>query len=394
MALTRREALAFMTSTLGIGAMAAYAPIAQAATKDEKKTEPDEDADVKDETTEEVEEEQTEVEVVADETMVLITQARHNIRGNSDPLEPLALLHISDVHGDDEALGRVVAWADAHEDVIDDILATGDLAHLEYADGMRFWKKVKGAERILTCIGNHDVYDDPDTHKAYDKVAVEDAADKYIDAYASSWGDIDHEAGTTWYAKDYPERNIRLIVLDCMVYLGENSASEAAQQNAWLEATLKDARKQNLTVVLGEHLPLADESMVDCSWAPFDRKFAYGPFLADDVTSRVQAFVDKGGDFACYLCGHSHCDAAHILPDHPEQFALTVPCTTDADDQFVWGDMDRSLPETRDAFNLVIVDTENGLVKVVRIGADRDLALQHRGTLAWDYRRHHLVHAD
>ena len=323
----------------------------------------------------------------------LIAQARHSVRANSEPREPLALLHISDVHGDGPALARALAWATEHAELVDDIIATGDLAYQQFSDGMEFWAEVEGADRVLTCVGNHDVYDELKVRKPYDKVSVEDAAAQYVDAFSASWGTIDHLPKTTWYAKDYPERGVRLVVLDCMLYAGEHSSREAKKQNAWLETTLKDARKAGLVVVIAEHFALAEESMVDCSWAPFDRKFAYGPFLAPDVPERVQAFIAAGGELACYLCGHCHCDAAHTLPDHPEQFALTVPCTSDAADQLKWGDMDRSQEQTRNAFDLVMIDVANGLVKVIRIGADRDLALQRRTSLTWDFRRHHLVQA-
>ena len=322
-----------------------------------------------------------------------IAQARHNVRGDSAPHEPFALLHISDIHGDGAALGRALAWAQAHEGAFDDILATGDLAYKQFGDGMGFWSQVEGSERVLTCIGNHDVFEDPETKAVYDSLSVSDAAAQYIDAFASAWGSIDHEPGTTWYAKDYPDRGVRLVVLDSMVYLGKNSGREADAQNAWLESTLEDARGAGLTVVAADHYALAEESMVDCSWAPFDRTFAYGPFLASDIPQRVQTFIDAGGTFACYLCGHCHCDAAHTLPGHPEQFALTVPCTSDSAEQAAWGDMDRSQEATRDAFNLVVVDTQNKLVKALRIGADRDLALQRRTALSWDYARHRLVYA-
>ena len=396
MAVSRREALALMASAAGAGVLASYAPVAAAAEwdRDEMReaventsTSPQED--VPKETLDTIHAAIS----GADGTDLLIVQAKHNVRNDSEPQEPFVLVHLSDVHGDKDALARIVEWAKAHEGIFDDIIATGDLAALEFSDGLDFWEDVEGAEQILTCVGNHDVYGNLEARRAYDSITVADAAEQYIEPFESSWGDIDHEPGTTWYAKDYPERGVRLIVCDCMVYLGENSNEEAQEQNSWLEETLDDALAQDLTVVLAEHLPLADESMVDCSWATFDRKFAYGPFLPNDIPNRVQDFIDAGGTFACYLCGHCHCDAVHTLPGHPEQFALTVPCLSDAGDQIIWGDMDRSSAATRDAFDIVVVDTANSLVKVVRIGANRDLAMQHRSALTWDYRRHRLVYA-
>lgn len=375
MAVSRREAFALLGTTIGVGALAACSSPQTdqkaSASPAASETSPNTGTDPR------------------------FEQAKHNVRYDSGARDPFVLLHVSDFHGDGEALGRVMSWAKAHDGMFDDILATGDLTSLVFSDGMGHWDKVDGAGRVLTCIGNHDVFDvmEP-TPQPYDKVSVSEAAARYVDAYAGSWGTIDHAKGTTWYAKDYAERGIRLVVLDCMLYPGIHSEKEAAEQDAWLEAILADAAKQGLTVVVAEHFPLTKESTVDCSWAPFDRTIAGKGILDARVTDRVQAFIDAGGSFACYLCGHTHADAAHTLDGRPEQFALAVPCATAVPDQIKWGDMDRSQEATRDAYNVVFVDTVNKLVKVVRVGADRDLALQHRGTLCWNYGAHRLVHAD
>lgn len=379
MSISRREALALLGSGIGVGALASCS--AQSSSQEASASPTDEASTAS-----------TDNGATDD---VRLTQANHNVRYDSKPRDLLVLLHISDVHGNGEALGRALTWADAHATLIDDVLATGDLAHKEFQDGMEYWNEINGSNRVLTCIGNHDVYNTRNLdRKTYDKVSVTDAAARYIDPYCSSWGDIDHETGTTWYAKDYPESDIRLIVLDCVLYMGKNSGSQADAQDTWLESVLADAASRELAVVVAEHFPLDKKSMVECSWVPYNRKLTCEEFLDTRVTDRVQAFIDAGGCFVCYLCGHTHHDAAHILPDHPEQFALCVPCTSDNYDEAKWGDMDRSQEATRDAFNVVFVDTANELVKVVRIGADRDLALQHRNTLCWSYGAHRLVHAD
>lgn len=381
MDVTRRDALSLVMAGLGMGALTACASNGQSANNapTEKQDGGDTDATAL---------------TPSDPNDARFGQGFHNVRSSSDEIKPLSLMHISDVHGDGAALGRAMAWANDHEGLFDDIICTGDLADQKFDDGMDFWSKVDGARRVLTVVGNHDVIDSLETRTFYDKISVADAAGQYIEAFCDAWGPIDHPRGTTWYAKDYADQGVRLIVLDCMVYIGEHSSREADEQNKWLEATLEDARKNKLTVVIGEHFPLADKTQLDCSWSTFDRVLLSTPNLTPEIPTRVQKFIDAGGTFACYLCGHCHCDAVHTLPDHPEQFALTVPCTSDAPAQTVWGDMDRTQDATRDAFDIVFVDTANGLVKAVRIGADRDLALQKRTTLCWDYKRHRLVHAD
>ena len=323
----------------------------------------------------------------------IITQSRRSHR-KQEGGEVLTLLHFSDVHGDAAALQRLLAWHEAHADLIDDIVCTGDLVSNNYEEDIAYWRETPGAEKILTCIGNHDVQPTA-TDKTHYGITVEAAAARYMEDFVPSWGKVSYQRGCTWYSKDYPEAGVRFIMLDSLVFISDDDKSAAADfQLEWLAAQLADALDENLAVVIGEHLPIAEANMVQSSWQPYDGRFVYGPLCDERITRVVQGFIDGGGTFVCYLCGHCHTDAMHTLPGHPEQFACSLPAATDDLKQSWWGDLDRSCEDTRDCFNVMSVDRHNGLVKFIRIGADRDLALQHRGVFTWDFVNHRLVYAD
>lgn len=327
------------------------------------------------------------------EARSLIIRSKRTIRKRIGG-ETVTLLHFSDAHGDASALARILAWYERNADLVDEVVCTGDLVYNNYAEDIAYWRSIPGAERVLTCIGNHDVQPSA-TDKTHYGISVEQAAARYVDPFVPFWGEVIHEAGTTWYAKDIETAGVRFIMLDTLVFISDDDKSaDSDRELAWLEERLAEALERDLAVVIGEHFPIAEANMVDSPWQPFDGRFVYGPFMHESVAERVQAFIDAGGVFVCYLCGHCHTDAMHTLPGHPEQFASEVPSATDDAVQSEWGDIDRTLPEAQDCFNVLTVDRANGLVKFVRVGADRSLALQHRGVFTWDFVNHRLVYAD
>lgn len=54
----------------------------------------------------------------------------------------------------------------------------------------------------------------------------------------------------------------------------------------------------------------------------------------------------------------------------------------------------KNYTKTRDLFNLVAVDTNSKLIKVVRIGADRKADMRHIGTMVIDYEQRKLIYTD
>ena len=95
----------------------------------------------------------------------------------------------------------------------------------------------------------------------------------------------------------------------------------------------------------------------------------------------VQSFIDGGGEFICYLCGHTHCDFIAYNSQYPKQLFIVVTCAAILES----GDQRRIFGEKcQDAFNIINLDYANKIIKIVRIGASVDNRLRQRNTIAID----------
>jgi hypothetical protein len=93
--------------------------------------------------------------------------------------------------------------------------------------------------------------------------------------------------------------------------------------------------------------------------------------------------MDNGGEFACYLGGHSHCDYVGYNSSYPDQLfiGVTTALTTGYDN-----DQRRENNEkSKDAANVVLIDTVTKAIKLVRVGADMDTYLRGRNLFCIRY---------
>ena len=88
------------------------------------------------------------------------------------------------------------------------------------------------------------------------------------------------------------------------------------------------------------------------------------------ATDAVDDFINAGGEFVCWLCGHMHYDQIGTLTTHPNQIFIAVGT---ANNGAPWQDMPR-IKETQsyDLFNIMSVDPVNKVIKIERIGATTD----------------------
>ena len=160
--------------------------------------------------------------------------------------EQLTLLHFADIHNDVKNLRRVMEFARHYRPYLTDALLTGDIAGGSWNDWSDEMMKVPEFKGVLKTLGNHDIYK---WNKTDRNATPRECYDKYF-AGIESWG-VTQPGGSNpdglcyWY-KDYPACGVRLIGLDCMHY-------DNAQQ-AWLVATLDDARAKKLAVVTSQQL--------------------------------------------------------------------------------------------------------------------------------------------
>ena len=105
----------------------------------------------------------------------------------------------------------------------------------------------------------------------------------------------------------------------------------------------------------------------------------------------VQNFIDDDGKFITWICGHTHVDFVYTTSEFPNQLWIVVACGLLSNNL----DIDRTDgTKNQDAFNILTFDTNTELVKVIRVGADRDRSMRHLGTMSIDYNTHSVIYND
>lgn len=297
---------------------------------------------------------------------------------------PLLLAHFSDVHANGAALSRMIGWCSQYNDIAD-ILHTGDAVSETLDDGMAFWDNA-GAENVLNIVGNHDasLEDAPSQGTA----PVADIYNALFAPYINNWAVIQPEDaaanGLLYWYKDYATKKVRLIGLDCM--------HKTSAQLAWLEGVLVDAADKGLTVVIAYHSgPASDGTFTKLSSCNFcdstvtSGAYAYAwPTLEAKVTAFKSGELEgqtATGDFACWLCGHSHKD--YLLWTDSGQLIVGIDALTTG----ISGRTHaiREGEKSQDLFNLVGIDTYRHTVKLLRVGSDIDDQLRKIDQCAIDY---------
>lgn len=314
-----------------------------------------------------------------------INQANHYRRNDT---KPLCLAHISDLHLDKIRLQRFTNFINTIKS-IDDAICTGDMTD-NYSDGMSYWDSVSGAERILTCIGNHDGLANNNVDWYSGQCTMLEAYNKFINPYIANWN-VTHDVGKTYYYKDYNSEKIRLIVLDSM-----RSGTDATDQNTWLESVLSSAKSKGYSVVCAAHcVPQTSKvNYIDCTFNSINLKYEdeYDNCITDTIYQQtVQNFIDDDGKFITWICGHTHVDFVYTTSEFPNQLWIVVACGLLSDNL----DIDRTDgTKNQDAFNILTFDTNTELVKVIRAGADRDRSMRHLGTMSINYNTHSVIYND
>lgn len=302
-----------------------------------------------------------------------------------DKYKPLCFVHCADMHDVLNAWNRMVDYVNYYSDYIAFALHTGD-----YCGGAReyhtdFYERGRKCVRpIYNCPGNHDCYSLSGTwQEAADKETTHGLLFNHTDDWEANFADCEFPMS---YYKDFPESNVRIIVLDDYYNIKET--------RVWLKKVLDDAKKKGLAVITAQHetmsyvtnpVPSKYNTNDDylSTWevdkianaASFD---APGRQLYEDV---IVDFINDGGHFVCNLAGHYHVDKI----GYTDAGVLNVIVQNGT----TWDDLCdmKRVPGTKseDCFNVVSVDVDLGLLKVVRVGANVDHYLRKKTAFCYDY---------
>ncbi|MBQ7526061.1 MAG: metallophosphoesterase [Abditibacteriota bacterium] len=297
--------------------------------------------------------------------------------------QPLCLFFFSDVHGDARALDRCMRFYDRYEKYFDDAVCAGDVVEASVLMDFSYWGKTKGAEKVLIALGNHESQKShlPDGEKGYVLHGV--SYERYFAPFIKNWNVVNNP-DDTWYYKDYTEKKIRLVVIDCMMRKGiDDEGAEA--QFAWFRKVLTDARVKGLHVLMVNHIPLYNMAPIECNFTNLDL-FQGDASETVRYQEEIEKFKEKGGEFICWLGGHNHWDQMGYNKDFPTQLSFCTAAACDYQCE-VYSDMMR-VKGTRcnDCVNAVIIDTTCDTLKVIRAGANIDSYLRPHNTIAINYK--------
>ena len=315
-----------------------------------------------------------------------LKNARH-IR--NDSATPLTLLHLSDAHADSAALTRIWNQREALGALVDDAICTGDIVANSGGAISSWW-----IPDILTCVGNHDSASySSESGYNWTAVSMADRNAYYIAPFESNWGVV-HTAGTSYYYKDYTTQNVRMIVMDGMLYMGTPGA-EATAQTAWLENLLSDAITSNLHVLIAIHAAYGGATVKECTFSQLGT-YSVAPSYSDCNTPQividtVAAKITAGLKFIGYIIGHEHKDFIYDVANDGKQMMYCVTCAA-VNYAPQWRGSDQYRDTSLDAYNLVTIDTANTLIKLVRGGgADADDRGRQRKYICVNYSTGQIV---
>ena len=255
-------------------------------------------------------------------------------------------------------------------------MSTGDQVYDTFSNSFSFWDSA-GAGGFLSVVGNHDAW----SVVGGPTVASEqECYTRYIAPFVESWNVVSVD-NKCYYYKDYNSDGsypVRLIVLDCM-HLDSS-------QESWLADVLSVARTNNYTVIIAVHYtpsPMRDSTIDNSSTFTCYEASSNSTSWATVVNAEsiVQDFIDRGGRFACWLCGHYHTDIIGRslngqLFISVERANTTLSGTYDARVEGT---------KTRDSFNVFSIDAAAGYIRLYRIGNDVDRTLRPKVSLCYDY---------
>lgn len=323
------------------------------------------------------------------------------------PYTPLTLLWFSDIHSNMENLQRIKSFYDYYQNYIDDVLFTGDFKNGGFEDSYSPWGNVD-CNSFLCVIGNHDA---AEILSPFKPVSPQKCYKKYIEPYIKETNVICKKNTAYWY-KDYPlakssncPRGIRIIALDQYHWKeGEWSSVEAyedgsevdrGQQEKWLVDLLNDSREKGFAIIMTTHSPSNNTECIPimCSFDTLDRcSNQSNEALRADILDDVQDFINKGGEFICWLCGHTHQDWFTRLSYYPEQIQIVLGTSSY---NMMWRDTDM-VHNTKymDRFNIFSVEPESKYIRIYRIGVDHDRHGRHIGSVVYDYKNKVLISND
>lgn len=304
-------------------------------------------------------------------------------------VQPVTLLHFSDLHQNSTALSRIVDFKTHYASLINDAIHTGDT--INTTAGANTFANVSGAGSILNVIGNHDTWDGNNNYVALSEA---DANSRFISPFSSNWGNVTIPSGKCYYYKDYYDstnkKNVMLIVLDVM--------HTNQDQLEWFAGALATAKSAGRHVIIANHTimgKLEDMTYLDSGFdnPMYPRNvtpdYPFPMYIPSAYVDAVDTFVSGGGIVVAWLAGHMHNDTLATYHN-----ILNIAVTTAGDYSGVGRTTDYRVSGTKsqDAFNVLGINTVYGHLYCMRVGLDYNAVMKKIDTFCWDYVNHRMIY--
>lgn len=309
-----------------------------------------------------------------------------NIKEHSD----FTFAFFTDVHASITNVSRIVSVCNAVG--VDAILNGGDSVLNLITDGLSSYNSAVNASDapVLNVAGNHDAW----TGSAWNWANATDVYNLIMPQVISKSSPIVQPAdaaanGLVYYYKDFDD--IRVICLNGYHYW------DATQKN-WLISVLADAITNSKKVIAVNHYPFvkANGQFFEKGWNSWmDYKtspYSDSACLDNEAVLAVKDFIDAGGTFIGWFSGHAHWDGTIYNDLDNRQFMLNAASARydkHRDGAYV-SSTDTSDPRF-DCFTLCGVDLTNSMIKFLRIGWNKDSAMQFRNGFAWNFSTRKII---
>ena len=294
-----------------------------------------------------------------------------------------SLLFFADVHLAKNNLIKVKDFYEKYSNYIDDVIHLGDSVGAYLKPPFSFWNYFSNA---LNIIGEHDTF-----AAARGDVILSERSkyDNYFRPYVKQWQVVqpknaEAEAKCYWH-KDY-KNNIRIIAIDCF--------TPTKPQLAWFEDTLKDAIEKNINVAVISHIPPASSDFVDCNFTSIDytkdiKQYESNEANLSKFVNAVDNFIDNGGGFVSWICGHYHHDLVMFAKSKNKQLVIAMECAS-TNDKSTDANHEKST-ETSGAWEIISVESLTSLIKIARFGNNYDHQMRHKGTFSYNFKTHNII---
>lgn len=292
----------------------------------------------------------------------------------NDQYSILSFLHLSDIHAAQDMWNRMVSYLNFNKQYLQFALHTGDYvgqSQEQYVD--LYGNETPTAKLpIFNCVGNHDSY----VSYPSKELAEQSLVYSRLFSQQATWGVTFMQGENAMaYYKDFTDCNIRLIVLD--------NYYNQTEQVTWLGNLLTESKDRGLHVITAMHE--VSRPIVTKEDTGFQTITPYENVGGNQSVSPFDAvianFKNSGGVHICNLVGHEHSDMFGYTSTGVLNIA--VECATN---DRVWSDGKRIAGERcYDCFNVVSIDPNINLLKLVRIGDNVDLYMRPKNMLCFNY---------